>query len=392
MSKFEVKPLLEKYPDARYYFLLGGRGCGKTYPTLKEAIQDAIDGNGVFAYVRRYKESLVESDMRDLTAPHGIGSETAWIEEYTNGQYNKVGYYRRYWYLERWQRNEDGELRRVARNPIPIGRALALSTWETDKGSDFGSDKGGIAHIILDEALSAGGNYLRDEWSMFQNVISSLVRNNWKKDTKIWMLANPVSKYGGQYLRNLGITKKMMQNFGTTLLEYPDEDGKPTGTSCVFVYIKPAAGDDQSVDTDATNTYRTFFAFPASRQKSRAITHGFWEMDDATLLDSGIYTDSTKSRTIYLTMDEELLAVDFMQYKKTGVHYLFIRPAAKIRDRHYFVTLESSLSRYAVIAFGSHPITEAFKIIYLTNQVYYSDLSSADIFHAFMKACKLHTV
>ena len=115
-------------------------------------------------------------------------------------------------------------------------------------------------------------------------------------------------------------------------------------------------------------------------------------MDDATLLDSGIYTDSTKSRTIYLTMDEELLAVDFMQYKKTGVHYLFIRPAAKIRDRHYFVTLESSLSRYAVIAFGSHPITEAFKKIYLTNQVYYSDLSSADIFHAFMKACKLHTV
>ena len=392
MSKFEVKPLLEKYPDARYYFLLGGRGCGKTYPTLKEAIQDAIDGNGVFAYVRRYKESLVESDMRDLTAPHGIGSDTAWIEEYTNGQYNKVGYYRRYWYLERWQRNEDGELRRVARNPIPIGRALALSTWETDKGSDFGSDKGGIAHIILDEALSAGGNYLRDEWSMFQNVISSLVRNNWEKDTKIWMLANPVSKYGGQYLRNLGITKKMMQNFGTTLLEYPDEDGKPTGTSCVFVYIKPAAGDDQSVDTDATNTYRTFFAFPASRQKSRAITHGFWEMDDATLLDSGIYTDSTKSRTIYLTMDEELLAVDFMQYKKTGVHYLFIRPAAKIRDRHYFVTLESSLSRYAVIAFGNHPITEAFKKIYLTNQVYYSDLSSADIFHAFMKACKLHAV
>ena len=28
---FEVKPIRKKYPKARYYYILGGRGCGKGY-------------------------------------------------------------------------------------------------------------------------------------------------------------------------------------------------------------------------------------------------------------------------------------------------------------------------------------------------------------------------
>lgn len=390
MSKFEVKPLLQKFPDARYFFLLGGRGCGKTYPTMKEAIQDAIDGKGVFAYIRRYKESLSDGDMRDLCSPHGIGSDTAWIEEYTQGKYNRVSYFRRYWYLERWAKGEDGELMRVDRNPVPIGRALSLSTWETDKGSDFGADKNGVAHIIIDEVLSSGGDYLKDEWLCVQNVISSLVRSNWQKDTKIWMLANPVSRYGGPYLKNLGITKSMMQKFGVTLIEYPDDSGSGIGMRCVYVYIKPDVGDKER--SDVLETYNRFFAFPASKGRSKAITHGFWEMADAQLLDSGIYKDSRKRKTIYFVMDEDVLGVDFCRYTPTGKSYLFIRPAAKVRDKCYFVTLDSTLSKYGIIAFGTHPITDAFKRIYLTNQVYFSDLSTADIFHAFMRACKLYTV
>ena len=386
---FELTPILERYPDARYYFLLGGRGTGKTYPAVEQAIKDAIDGKGAFAYVRRLKESICEADMRDLTSPHGLGSSSAWIEDYTDGRYNRVGYYRRYWYLEQWERTESGDLVRVDRNPVPIGRAYSLSTWETDKGSDFGADKNGVKNIIIDEVLSAGGAYLKDEWQMMQQVISTLVRGRWEQDTKIYLLANPVSKYGGPYLKNLGITKKMMSHFGVTEIRYPAEDGAPQ-MSTIFVYISPAAVI--GADTRQTLVYNTFFAFPASKGKSKALTHGYWEMDDAQLLDSGIYNDSSKRRTIYLLFDEEILAVDFCRYTPTGKHYLFVRPAQRVRDKCYFVTLGSTMSKYGIIAFGTHPITDAFNRVYLTHQVYCADLSTADIFHAFMRACKLYSV
>lgn len=385
---FEVDPLLKKYPNARYYFLLGARSAGKTYPTLKRAIMDAIDGKGVFAYVRRYKESIADSKIQDLLAPH-----VQWLSDYTNGKWNRFKYYRKRWYLERWETDENGDTKRVEKDPVPIGGAFAMNTWETDKGPDFAADKGGMAHIIIDEVLSAGGEYLNDEWQKFQNVISSLVRDNYQKDTKIWLLSNPVSKFGGPYMKNLGITKKLMENFGTTLIEYPGEDGKPSGMSCLFVYIAPAKDKDgnAAIDPDKTAVYNTFFAFPASKGKSKSITHGYWEMDDATLLESGIYKGSDKKRTLYFVFDEECLACEFMKYRSSGVYYLFIRPASKVPDKQYFVTLGSSLSKYAIIAFAKdHPMLKAFAKIYNTNQVYYSDLGTADAFHGCIRMCYDH--
>ena len=52
-GKFDTEILLKLYPDARYYFILGGRGWGKTYPTLRLALKDALNQDGAFAYVRR---------------------------------------------------------------------------------------------------------------------------------------------------------------------------------------------------------------------------------------------------------------------------------------------------------------------------------------------------
>lgn len=380
---FEVDPLIKKYPKARYYFLLGGRGRGKTYPTIKRAIQDAIDGKGVFAYVRRYKETLTESTLRDLMAP-----QQEWISEYTGGKWNRIGYYRKCWYLERWQTDESGNTTRAERNPVPIGKAAAINTWESDKGPDFAADKGGMAHIIFDEVLSAGGDYLADEWGGFQNVISSFVRDRWKKGTKIWLLANPVSKFGGPYLRNFGINKKLMSDYGTTLIEYPDEKGDKALMTTLFVYIAPAEYGT-GVDPIKTAVYSSFFAFPNSRGKSLSITSGFWELEDANLLESGVYNDSEKKRTLYILFGEDILAADLMKYRETGVYYVFIRPASHLPRKEYFVTLGMSLNRYAIIGTGTgHPLTEAYNRVIKTNQIYYSDLETADIFHGFQKEAK----
>lgn len=387
---FEVDPIVKKYPNARYYYVLGGRGTGKTYPVIKRCIKDYFDGKGVFAYIRRYKESLSGKNMEDL-----VGVHDKEVEEFSNGQWNHIKYWRGRFYLERWEYDEEGIYRRVDKLDTPIGGAWSMNTWETDKGPDFGADKGGISNIVLDEALSKAGQYLTDEWSIFQNVISSLVRDRWEKDTKIWLLANPISKWANPYFRNMGISKKLIENPGITEITYPDEKGK-TGMSAVFCYVAAqtdSKGNIIDIDENRTNVYNTFFAFTNSKGKSQSITHGFWEMDESARLPSGVYDNSVKNRTIYLIFEEEKLAIDIMRYNLSGVYYMFVYPTERIRKNIYYVTLQTSLDKYAIIGnTTSHPIWKLFMQLYHSGQVYYSDDSTADAFHGFIIESNKRTI
>lgn len=388
---FEVDGILTKYPNARYYYLLGGRGCGKTYPVIKKAIKDYFDGKGVFAYVRRYKESISSRNIQDIFTPHDKE-----VEEFSNGEWNHINYWRGRFYLERWETNEEtGAYERVDKHPIPIGGAWSMNTWETDKGPDFGADKGGISNIIFDEALSKAGQYLKDEWSILQNVISSLVRDRWEQDTKIWLLANPISKWANPYFRNMGIGKELIQKPGITEITYPDDKGG-VAMSTIFVYIAAitdSKGNVVEIDENRTNVYNTFFAFTHSKGKSKSITHGFWEMDESARLPKGAYENSTKNRTIYLIFEEEMLAVDVMRHDISNVYYLFIYPTTHIRPKTYYVTLTTVLDKYAIIGnTGNHPIWQLFMQIYKSGQVYYSDDGTADAFHGFIIESNKRTI
>ena len=306
----------------------------------------------------------------------------------TGNEWNKISYWRGMFYLEHWEPDKDGIMQRTAKQAEPIGIALAMSTWETDKGADFAADKGGIAHIIIDEVISKAGRYLPDEWSIMQNVVSSLVRDRWEQDTKIWMLANPLSKWANPYFRNMGITRDLMKAPGITEITYPDETGKKTAMSAIFVYIAAKTdshGNVIEIDENRTNIYNTFFAFGNSKGKSKSITHGYWEMDDSARLPSGIYKESDKNRTIYCVFEDEKLAIDLMKYTYTNKYYLFIYPTTELRKNTYYITLSTTLDKYAIIGCDSnHPILKLIMNIYNTGQVYYSDDATADAWHGFL--------
>lgn len=381
---FEVDPLLKKYPKARYYAILGGRGCGKTYPVMKHCIDDYFDGKGVFAYIRRRKEALAGKNMDDLFAPH-----SDYIYEKSGHKWNRIKYWRGRFYLELWEFNPETQLvERTAKQAEPIGGAWSMSTWENDKGPDFGADKGGISNIVIDEVLSKGGQYLKDEWTVCLNVINSLVRDRWEQDTKIWMLMNPLSKWANPYFRNMGIGKELIKQPGITEIKYPDETGKKTAMTSVFVYIAAKTDKDGNVieiDENRTNVYNTFFAFGNSKGKSKSMTHGYWEMDDSARLPSGIYQESTKNRTIYCIFEEEKLAIDIMRYDYQNKYYLMVYPTETIRKNTYYLVLGTSLDKYAVVGSDdSHPISQLLMRIYNTGQVYYSDDATADAFHGFL--------
>ena len=381
-QKFDTAILKAMYPDARYYFILGGRGWGKTYPTIRQSIDDAMSGKGVFAYVRRYDEELSGRNFQDLMPVHN-----QFIEQMSNGEWNSLYYWQNRWTLARmgWRehREADPTWERLRKDNQPIGGAWSLNTWERDKGGDFGADKGGVKNIIFDEVVSKGGKYLKDEWFSFKNVISTLVRERWEDDTKIWMLANPVAKYACPYFREMGITKDMLKEPGVREIEYPKDKFGNQMMSCVFCYLGDEKEEtEEALKSNRNLTYSKFFAFPSSNS---SVTHGVWELDDVAHLPSGVYRDSEEIFTTYFVMEDEVVGCKIMEYK-TGVPYLFFYPAKEVPKETYYFTHFQDLSEYAIIGTKTnHPLAEKFNELWSMHHIYYADNTTGDMMHGWIE-------
>lgn len=365
---FEIKDLKAQFPDSRYYFIIGGRSTGKTYSVMKESIEDAIDGKGNFAYLRRYKESIKEKDMQDLLTVHN-----AMIFEKTGGKYNRIVYYRGKWWLENFDYDSH---KRVYRSESPIGYAFAINRYETDKGADRGVFK----NIILDEALSKSGDYLKDEFSMFQNVVSTLVRDRTDIDTKIYLLANPVSKYSGDYFKMLGITNKMVDGDkgGIYLIKYPE-----TEMTTVFCYMV-----NGNIVQDNNSVYETYFAFPNSKTKSKSITSGIFELDESARLPSKVWNHCIELHNVKIYFDGRIFKCQVMKDEIENMYFLHYSPSKEIKPKEYYLTTDIIYDKYAIILPRAikHPMYQVLLQIASTGQVYYSDNETADLIHAFRAA------
>lgn len=375
MAWFSARELVKEKPNARYYFALGGRSRGKTFAVLDLATEDNVKGLGLFAYIRRYDEEIKEKNVKELFSP-----QVENIEKYTNGEYNKISYFRGYYYFEFWGMDKKtGKYCRIKKAPQPCGVALALNTWEKTKGQDIGAAYGGFKHIILDEAIT-GLSYLSDEFQKFRNIISSLVRSRYDQDTKIWLLANPLSKWC-PYFPELGIQKawykETPENDTWYEISYPDSD-----MTTIFVYL----GSDPHNDNTQDKIYNTFFAFPNSSGKAKSITGGFWELEDSVHLPSQVYKNSRLVKEVFLYFGEEWIRGQIMRYEVNGTYYIVWSPSREPKKGEYYFILNAVPDKYAIIGTRTgHPLAKLMNDIIQTGQIYYSDNTTADIYHGFLK-------
>ena len=342
---------------AQYNFLLGGRGLGKTYAVIKQAIEHRIKTGEPFAYIRRYKESISPSKISSLCAPH-----YKMIEDLTGGEYNCVKVWQQKFWLE--FRNEEGEL--VKKDPNPLGFLISLNTQDNDKGED----KGFVKYIIFDEVIARNG-YLRDEWAVFTNCISSLVRH--RPGTIIYLLANPISKFC-LYFEEFGIDFNAAEQGKIYVIKY-DEEGK---MKCAFEYIADLEAGSSAVANE-------YFAFK-NDGKANSIVSGEWEFLQYAHLESGVYKTSTLIRTVYIEFTGKTFACDIMRYKD-GYYYLFFRPSNQIPEKEYYLTLERPFDKYAIVACNkAHPIVQTINDIYKTGHVFYNSNQTGDYIDGFRRA------
>ena len=246
MKFFDVRNLISAVPDAQYYMIYGERSNGKTYSSLSYALERFVEYGEQFVYVRRLSESTRAVYMRLLF--NGIrktGELRKWLNQVG---YDDIEFYSgAFWPLVT---SEKGKMERVQ---PPIGYTMSINTWETSKGGSI-PDAG---TIIFDEFLTRK-IYLPNEPVLFENLVSSIVREN--ANSKILMLGNTVS-WEAPYFQEWGINHIRGMKQGTYDV-YQSNEGE---RKIVVCYTEHAGAKQSDV----------YFNFDNPR--SRMIIEGSWE-------------------------------------------------------------------------------------------------------------------
>lgn len=235
--------------DAQYNIIIGERSNGKTYSCLKYAIEQYYKTGKQTAILRREREDFIgrrASTMFDSLIDNGE------VSKITRGEWTQVYYYSSRWYL--CNIKEDGKREK---DETPFCYGFALNTSEHDKSTSYPN----IDTIIFDEFLTRKF-YLTDEFTIFQNLISTIIRQ--RENVKIFMLGNTVNKYGCPYIEEMGLKHlKKMKPGDIDVYTYGE-----TRLKLAIEYCKPN-------DKGKPNNY--YFAF--DNPKLSMITGGEWEME-----------------------------------------------------------------------------------------------------------------
>lgn len=238
-----------KRKGAQYNVIYGKRSNGKTYAALEEGLKQYHEHGYEMAYIRRWDDDLRGRNGQTIFKPL---EENGLIEKYTGGEWTDVFYQGRTWYFCRY----DADGNRI-KDTFPFCYAFALNTMEHTKSTSYPK----VHTIIFDEFLSRS-SYLPDEFVIFMNVLSTIVRN--RANITIYMLGNSVNKYC-PYFEEMGLKNVKDQKQGTI-------DVYRYGESDLKVAVEYTASHEGS-----TRAGDTLFAF--NNPKLQMITGGDWEID-----------------------------------------------------------------------------------------------------------------
>ena len=242
---YSLKNILSK--NAQYNVIFGERSNGKTYAVLKYALDKYAQTGEQLAIVRRWQDDF--TGKRGATMFNALVSNGE-ITKATRGKWDDIYYYGSKWYLCKYEDNK-----RVTQEK-PFAYGFSISTMEHDKSTAYPE----ITTILFDEFLTRSA-YLPDEFVLFMNVISTIVRH--RTNAKIFMLGNTVNRYC-PYFKEMGLTHVKDMEAGTI-------DVYRYGDSELVVAVEYTQPNKDGKESD--------FYFAFDNPKLSMITGGAWEID-----------------------------------------------------------------------------------------------------------------
>lgn len=237
--------------DATYKMIIGQRSNGKTYGWCRKILDAYLSTGKPSAYIRRLDKQIEVKMLGALFNPHAD-----WLEQRSKGKWNAFVYRSHCFYLARYEMLENGTLKKMAQDKNEFCHTYAVNTVETSKGADNGE----VFCICFDEFITRG-YYLTNEFVMFQNLLSSIIRG--RTGIQIYMLANTVNKYC-PYFRDMGISRIDSQKQGTI-------DIYKLGKTNLKIAVEYCS----TMDVSTTNADE-YYAFDNPQLKM--ITTGTWEI------------------------------------------------------------------------------------------------------------------
>lgn len=377
MKYFEIRDVIKKYPDMTMYIIFGERSNGKTYSCLDLCLEEYAATGAQTAYIRRSREDLKASIVSELFASH-----------IANGRFDKyfgkmelpwncvrvkggMVYPQNVWYSDSGRRHS-----KTADSPMLI--TAALSTWMHSKGISFPK----VRTVFFDEFLT-NGLYLPDEVNIFQNLMSSFVRE--RGDVRIFLIGNTVNKFS-PYFSELGLTHVGEMKPGDSQV-YTSSDGKAK----YLVMLADKAGEK------ASDKYFSIFG----NETSKMITGGAWEMSAYPITPSG-FSVKKPNLLFFISFQGHLIRGDVLL---TNNLYIVFSPA---RNSNMYNGLERTdwyrenivytdfVSRYEYdwfcLTHRNDKLTKAILSAIREGRVYFANNETGDLLSSYLKWCDSYKV
>lgn len=363
MKYYSLDNILKKH--ARYNMVFGERSNGKTYSVLDYAVKNYFKTGQQIAVLRRWREDF--KGKRGAAYFDNLvynGEQQNKIKEYSNGKYDHTVYISGRWYMAYY----DEELEKNITAPDPFAFSFALTEMEHEKGNSYPL----VTTILFDEFMSRG-MYLPDEFVLFMNTLSTIIRH--RDNVKIFMCANTVDMIGCPYFKEMGLKHvKDMKKGDIDVYEY--------GNSGLKVAVEYS--DSPNKEGKPSDVY---FAF--DNAKLKMITSGEFELDFYAHI-TGHIDQKDIIFSYFIMFDDALLQADVIQ--RENETFTFIHPKTtpiKYEDKDIIFTTEANTqcNYYGKI---TKPINKAIRKLFwyfVANKVFYSDNETGEIVAHYLYWC-----
>ena len=316
---YDIKPIDET--GAVYRMIIGQRSNGKTHSVCRHIVENYFARGERAAYIRRYEEDITPKNISSLFAPH-----YDLIKELSGGEYNSVFYRAKEFHL--CYIDEDGAI--TKKDPTAFCVSASINTAEHTKGQDRGE-----IHLICFDEFATRAGYLQNEFVLYCNLLSSLIRN--RSNTVIYMLANTVNRYC-PYFKEMGLT---------------DVDSMPQGQINFYTY------------NNADLTVAVEYCDPVKATEKVASKYFAFDNPQLEMIRTGQWELMFYPRPPYKIFEEDILAKFYIQFGEQLLCGEIIHPTNKKNCKDLFIFV--------------HPQTKDIEIDDLTPL--YSDNFSTSVCH-----------
>ena len=357
MKYYNTRQILKK--NATYNIIFGERSNGKTYSVQLSFINDYFKNKNHFVILRRWSEDIKGKRAKGIFTEINANKE---ILKITNNEYSLIHYYASRFYFA----NTCAKSKKIIFDiNKPIGYSLSLTESEHNKSLSFPH----VSNILFDEFLT-NKIYLPEEFILFMNTISTIIRN--RENVKIFMLGNTVNKYC-PYFTEMGLNNILKMKQG-------DIDIYKYGDSSLTVAVEYCT----SLKKFKKNNH--YFAF--DNPKLNMITSGAWELSIYPHLPLK-YEKKDIQLTFFIDFNDLIYHCDCIQLINDMFIYIHLKTTEikKANDIVYSLKHNTNMFYNMNIYKPQSKVQTRILWFFTTNRVYYQDNTIGDSISNYLKIC-----